>query len=162
LTTLKKEVAGLEDGEEKTFKEEQIRLWNGRLQDLGIRVASALVEMEDYDGAAYFLSTLKPVGEGDDKLALQKALLYLTIGQVDEARSCISTSSGDDDGAKTILALAHMADGDYDAAVTTWEALIDTSDEKNNALYMQNLAVALLYEGKMSDVSSRSHLSTLC
>lgn len=153
LTTLQNEIAVSQDREEASAKEQEVRLWKGRLQHLGVRVASALVEMEDFDGASYFLSTLKAADASEDNVALQKALLYLTIGQIDDARACISD---EDDRSRTIMALAHMADGDYDAAVAAWENLIHANNGENSSLYKQNLAVALLYQGKMSEVRDHS------
>lgn len=133
---------------------EDIRVWETRLADLSIRVASALIEMEDFDGAARFLSTLTPPENSSSSLNTQKALLYLCLGQVDAARSCISNET--ETGKEVILALALMADADYASAVIAWEELIDSGgdDDDNAAMYKQNLAVALLYLGKMAEVYS--------
>jgi tetratricopeptide (TPR) repeat protein len=169
LTTLKKSRPSNSESEEKEDEriETEITLWETRLQELGIRVASALVEMEDLEGAARFLSTLSPsskspAGQKHTSLETQKALLYLCLGDVDAARSCISASESNQNEAKVILALSHMADADFSAAVTIWEELISASSSNpsspehggdgEEAMYQQNLGVCLLYLGRMSDV----------
>ena len=129
----------------------QIALWEARLQDLGIYVASALAEMEDLEGAARHLKSLNPAS-GTGNIQFQKALLWLYIGDVDAARSCISKeATGRDD--KVILALSLIADSDPAAAVPVWEDLIaESPDSGATAMYRQNLAVCYLYLGKLSDV----------
>lgn len=163
LTSLKKQLrddAGKE-GEEKAEIENEIRIWEERLHDLGIRVASALVEMEDLEGAARFLKTLQPFPTS--RLETQKALLYLCLGDVDAARLCISSSAlnpGDPTTKneeerrkeeKIVLALSHAADGNYKASAAIWEDLASTS-EAETAMYKQNLAVCYLYLGRMGTV----------
>lgn len=153
LSSLKKSSAESEE------EEREVTLWEERLTDLSIRVASALVEMEDFDGASRFLSTLTPA----KGLYLQKALLYLCLGQVDAARACVSSPDNDngDSGKEVILALALMADAEYEEAVDAWEELIATQGEGSEAgMYRQNLAVALLYLGRMSEVNSLLTLHT--
>jgi len=59
LTALKKSTV-----EGETDHAAEIALWESRLLELGIRVASALVEMEDFEGATRFLPTLKPSSSG--------------------------------------------------------------------------------------------------
>ena len=137
--------------------ESEIKVWETRLQELGIRVASALVEMDDLEGAARFLGTLSPTStEAMKSLDMQKALLYLCLGDVEAARSCISssltTSTTDEPEAKVILALAHMADSDFSSALTIWEELIADSEDGEEAMYRQNLGVCLLYLGRMEEV----------
>ncbi|KAG0649778.1 hypothetical protein D0Z07_3868 [Hyphodiscus hymeniophilus] len=149
LTALKKQRK--EDG----GFEEEIKLWESRLADLGIRVASALVEMEDLEGATRHLQTLKPV-TGD--LQLQKALLWLCVGDVDAARSCIGDE--DENVRNVVQGLAFMADGNYSDAVKVFEALVTSgSGDEDVAMYKQNLGVCLLYCGKMDE--ARTILSSL-
>jgi hypothetical protein len=161
LSELKKPSDGDSSISDRT---ENIAHWESRLQDLGVRVASALVEMDDLDGASKFLSTLTPKHSAGN-VNMQKALLYLCLGQVESARACVTTpdtngSTGEDK--PVILALAHMADADYATAVTIWEELIASAEAQGSntrlALYKQNLAVALLYLGRMGDVSFTSLL----
>jgi tetratricopeptide (TPR) repeat protein len=118
-----------------------------RLADLGIRVASALVEMGDLDGAVYHLSNLSAIPFQFQQLRLQKALLWLQLGDVAAARRCVVDGS---DSGKIVLALSDMADGKYAEAAEAWKRLCET--DKSNSLYSQNLAVCLLYSGLMAEV----------
>jgi tetratricopeptide (TPR) repeat protein len=135
-----------ENAEEKAEAEQ--KMWEERLRDLGIRVASALVEMEDLESAARHLSTLPETADNDGGLALQKALLWLKIGDLEAAQHCIGLNSKN---GGVVRALGLMADGEYAPAVEAWEQLCATDME--NALYKQNLAVCLLYSGRMDKVS---------
>jgi DNA-binding HxlR family transcriptional regulator len=177
LSTLKKNLNTLGDDDDVERKElsAEIATWKSRLHDLGIRVASALIEMEDLEGAARFLETLEPAADAEDSLRLknQKALLYLCLGDVGSARSCVSSSTAKDAGenennVKVIQALAHIADAEYKASATIWETLLagdnsgkTTTNESENAMYRQNLAVCYLYLGKMDDVSLRPYPRSL-
>jgi tetratricopeptide (TPR) repeat protein len=130
--------------------EEEIAMWQTRLEDLGLRVASALIETDDLDGASRHLKLLG----GSNGLRMQKALLWLYLGDVDAARSCVSRSTDAENTnpreADIILALAHMGDGEYASAVTIWEALISSStDSDETGMFRQNLAVCLLYLGQL-------------
>ncbi|KAK7751720.1 hypothetical protein SLS62_006381 [Diatrype stigma] len=121
-------------------------LWKARLADLGVRVAGALVEMDDLAGAAEHLATLGRgrdalgvggggggVADGGGRLAMSRALMWLHLGDVEAARRCVSgDGDGDGDGgggggetmaAKVVDALADMADGEYESALRRWKAL---------------------------------------
>lgn len=162
--------------------EDESKLLEARLQDLGLRVASALVEMDDLEGAARHLRSLPATPE----LNTQKALLYLYLGDVDAARDCVSsvtsadtkqtkTDNDHDDGddengdgddtesvekdnetaTKIILALAHMGDADYAAAITAWEDILSHTalTAPEYPMLSQNLAVCNLYLGNLDSVS---------
>jgi len=107
LTSLKKSRSSMStSGETNEALENEIEFWSTRLQELGIRVASALVEMEDLEGAARFLSTLSPPSDNSasaSRLVTQKALLFLCLGDVDAARSAISISTGEESEKKVTL-----------------------------------------------------------
>lgn len=128
-----------EEGSEEKEKLER------KLGDLGIRVASALVEMEDLDGAAHHLSTLG--SSSDPQLEFTKALLWLRVGDLDAAQRCVS---GDVDNDAVISALSRMADGEYSDAVAQWTRLCER--DSGNEMFAQNLAVCLLYSGRMQEV----------
>lgn len=161
LTKLK----AADPGNEDVIKEKQ--LWERRLYDLGIRVANALVEVEDFEGAARHLGTLKGLPSfsqfADDasSLTLAKALLWLRIGNVDAARACVaqtSDESNDADAATshtslTIAALTALADGDYATAAENFRAL-SSQEGSSDPMYSTNLAVCLLYMGKMDEARS--------
>ncbi|KAK0104890.1 hypothetical protein ONS95_005155 [Cadophora gregata] len=159
----------------------EIQLWENRLAELGIRVASALIEMEDLEGATRFLasltppqSTSSPSSSSSSHLAIQKALLWLCIGDVEAARSCVigaASGSENDQGRistwqKVILALANMADSEFERAVEGWRALIEGDGEveggddgvererereREKAMWRQNLGVCYLYLGRMDE-----------
>ncbi|RKF75525.1 putative tetratricopeptide repeat protein 15 [Golovinomyces cichoracearum] len=126
---------------EKTQTE--INLWEKRLSDLGLRVASALIEMEDFEGASRFLSTLRP-SPFNPNLNHQKALLWLCLGDVEAALNCAQ-----DD--KVLIILAHIADKQFEKAVQGWEDLIKTGNPDEVAMWKQNLAVSLIYLGRIEE-----------
>lgn len=138
--------------------------WKQRLVELGIRVAGALVEMDDLAGAASHLASLKEstsLGDGG-RLALTKALLWLHLGDVDAARRSVRDGKADQLGEKVVFALADMADGRYEAALEKWTTLKTELDENGvqDEMVAVNLAVCLLYLGRMEEVWS-NHLSFL-
>jgi hypothetical protein len=134
-------------------------LWKDRLADLGVRVAGALVEMEDLTGAAAHLASLTG-GGGEDgtttiltesgrRLAMAKALLWLHLGDVEAARRCVDPKEVGERADKVITALCHMAEGQYGEALSVWETLKDEADDEMVGV---NMAVCLLYVGKMQEV----------
>ncbi|KAH9433303.1 hypothetical protein MCOR02_005357 [Pyricularia oryzae] len=119
-----------------------------RLAELGLKVAGALIEMDDLAGAAAHLETLVDHG-ASGKLATAKALLWLHLGDVDAARRCVDNQvQGDATQDKVISALCDMADGDYDAALAAWAELRE--DLPNDEMVAVNMAACLLYVGKLS------------
>ncbi|KAK2038249.1 hypothetical protein LZ31DRAFT_479287 [Colletotrichum somersetense] len=125
-------------------------LWKARLSDLGINVAGALIEMDDLAGAAHHLKALKDHGDG--KMALSRALLWLHLGDTEAARSCVLDIGEDGKHAETVVtALCHMADGEYDTALQCWQGL---KEELEDEMVGVNLAVCLLYTGKLTEARS--------
>ncbi|KAG8417399.1 hypothetical protein J3458_004908 [Metarhizium acridum] len=123
-------------------------LWKARLHELGVKVAGALIDMDDLSGAAHHLKSLRDKGDG--KNALSKALLWLHIGDVDKARDCAAQcSSNAAETEKLILALCEMADGDYESALTRWQGLRE--DMPDDEMVGVNTAVCLLYIGRMQE-----------
>ncbi|KAG9247588.1 hypothetical protein BJ878DRAFT_491857 [Calycina marina] len=144
LTTLKKSLT------EALERSEEVAIWETRLQELGLAVASALIEMEDLNDAARHLKSLSPIPSASRDLALQKALLWLLIGDIDAAKTCVSSSEAHNiRNNKMIQALGFIADSDPASSVPIWEELI-TSHAEDAAMYRQNLAVCHLYLGQMS------------
>lgn len=125
--------------------------WKGRLVDLGVRVAGALVEMDDLVGAAHHLAGLRDRGDG--KLDMMRALLWLHLGDVAAARRCVR--QGGEVGDRVVSALCDMADGNYEVALSAWRELKDEVD--GDEMIAVNLAVCLLYTGKIEQV--RAHVS---
>ncbi|KAH6634924.1 hypothetical protein B0J18DRAFT_487078 [Chaetomium sp. MPI-SDFR-AT-0129] len=141
-------------------------VWKERLSDLGVRVAGALVEMDDLAGAAVHLGTLGSRGRrgergeknGDGMVGVRRALLWLHLGDVEAARGCVGIVDGEgDEGvregsggveAKVVGALCDMADGEYERALGRWKELWKEVDDEMVGV---NLAVCLLYLGKMQE-----------
>ncbi|KAI8717264.1 hypothetical protein NCS52_00801600 [Fusarium sp. LHS14.1] len=122
-------------------------LWKARLGDLGIQVAGALIELEDLTGAAHHLSTLRDRGDG--RMTLSKALLWLHLGDADNARSCArQVSASDENAEKLITALCDMADAEYENALESWKELKETMDDEMVGV---NTAVCLLYLGRIQE-----------
>ncbi|KAK0641765.1 hypothetical protein B0T16DRAFT_220526 [Cercophora newfieldiana] len=121
-------------------------LWKDRLADVGVRVAGALVEMDDLTGAAHHLGSL-PAREGG-KLAMAKALLWLHLGDVGAARRCVKVEEAGETAGKVVDALCDMADGEYEAALARWGELKDESEDEMIGV---NMAVCLLYVGRMQE-----------
>ncbi|KAI0189689.1 hypothetical protein EV127DRAFT_431512 [Xylaria flabelliformis] len=133
-------------------------LWKRRLVDLGIRVAGALIEMEDLAGAAAHLASLAEAQGGGveadrGRLAVCRALLWLHVGDVDAARHCVSHGVAGEMAERVVDALANMADGEYDAALEKWRDLRDEMGENGveDEMVGVNLAVCLLYTGRMPE-----------
>ncbi|ROT41770.1 hypothetical protein SODALDRAFT_331553 [Sodiomyces alkalinus F11] len=122
-------------------------LWKARLHDLGVKVAGALIEMDDLSGAAYHLGTLRD--DGDGKMALARALLWLHLGDVEAARRCVSGVGEDGRHVEQVVAaLCEMADGNYAAAQRIWEVLREEVDDEMVGV---NIAVCQLYTGNMNE-----------
>ncbi|KAG6011152.1 hypothetical protein E4U54_008260 [Claviceps lovelessii] len=123
-------------------------LWKARLRELGVKVAGALVEMDDLSGAAHHLRSLQDGADG--KIAVARALLWLQIGDVEQARECAAQCCEDvAETEKVILALCDMAEGDYEAALGKWEEL--RGHLAGDEMVGVNTAVCLLYLGRMSE-----------
>lgn len=124
-------------------------LWKARLHELGIQVAGALIEMDDLTGAAHHLNSMRDRGDG--KMALSKALLWLHLGDADRARECAHQCLGDSESSENfVMALCDMADAEYEVALEKWQAL---KDAFNDEMVGINMAVCLLYLGRMQEVS---------
>lgn len=125
-------------------------LWKARLHELGVKVAGALIDMDDLSGAAHHLKSLRDRGDG--KIALSKALLWLHLGDVEKARGCAKQCSQNvAETEKLILALCDMADGEYEPALEKWQGLRE--EMAGDEMVGVNTAVCLLYLGRMQEVS---------
>ncbi|KAF1842107.1 uncharacterized protein K460DRAFT_370109 [Cucurbitaria berberidis CBS 394.84] len=147
-----------------TFADDK-NLWRRRLHECGIRVANVLVEMGDLEGAGRHLGTLSCSEETADTadarvILLMETFVWLRVGDIQAARRCLSRASHASadklvDG--TMDALIQLADSDYEAAASSFRALHESFPD--DAMVMQNLAVCLLYTGRISD--ARDLLSEL-
>ncbi|KAF2464747.1 uncharacterized protein BDR25DRAFT_307069 [Lindgomyces ingoldianus] len=131
-------------------------LWKARLRDCGIRVANVLVEMGELEGAGRHLGTLATAdGKTDSQEArevlIMEALVWLRVGDVRAARRCLlaATSISSSLLDSSLQALIHIADSEYPEAVNCWQALHE--QHPDDAMISQNLAVSLLYTGRISE-----------
>lgn len=125
-------------------------IWKEKLEDLGVRVGNALVEMGDSAGALrHFNSLRRPDGSGDKQPNGRLALLCLRLGDVVTARKYIEAGEDINGNAAALRPLLSMAEGRYDMAVEGFRTLLESS---NSEITMQNLAVCLLYIGKIEEV----------
>lgn len=138
--------------ESRRASADEQRLWTARLQDLGLRVANALIEINDVEGAARHLKTLE-IDDEPQQSALQGrlALLYLRCGDVEAARRCFELG---DERSRLLHPLCTMAEGNLEEAVDLWTALKANADETLPvaAVISQALALCKLYTGHIQDV----------
>ena len=161
-TELEKLAQGVITDETKT---QAVRMWEERLKDLGVRVASALVEMGDLAGAAAHLQTLKGQEAMSKEAAFREALLWLKIGDVDRAKAVVATDAeGKGEKEYVIDALAQMAEGSYREAADIWRGLLDGVDKHRKwdgeEMWKVNLGVSLLYSGQIEEVSELTLVSS--
>jgi trafficking protein particle complex subunit 12 len=163
----------------------EVMLWTARLRDLGVRVASVLIEMGDAEAAARHLRTLdlEPGLESADRRRIvgMEALVWFRVGDLRAARRCIYRLRGspsvptspsveipsweheevqeqeNDFPTKVLSALLKTGEGEFDAAIDEWRALHDAVPEDD--MVVQNLAVCLLYTGRLAE--ARDMLETL-
>lgn len=138
----------------KATSEADKTMWRTRLRDCGIRVANVLVEMGDLEGAGRHLSTLSGSANSEEarEVLLMEVLVWLRVGDIASARRCLARAS--DVAADELLdgalnGMIQLADSEYDAAATAFEALHEQFPD--DAMITQNLAVALLYVGRIAD-----------
>ncbi|CAK4032777.1 unnamed protein product [Lecanosticta acicola] len=131
-----------------------IAMWSAHLQDLGMRVCDALVEMGELETAARHLDTLVDVDA--DEVTYRKALLRLRVGDFTGAHHSVDRIH-DEARKKGLQSLLRVGDGDYSAAVKSYQSLI--AEFPSHEDFAQNAAVALLYTGHIS--SARSALEDL-
>lgn len=138
--------------------EEERQLWRERLRECGVAVGNCLVEMGNLGGARRHFEGLRGRGEGNAKgnedkvLDARLALICLKMGDVDAARRYLGAKEEaieGEDGKEIIRPLISMAEGRYEDAVEEWRAL---RGGPHDTVAAQNLAVCLLYVGKLHEV----------
>ncbi|KAF1920800.1 hypothetical protein BDU57DRAFT_25444 [Ampelomyces quisqualis] len=125
--------------------------WRARLRDCGVRVANLLIEMGDFEGAGRHLATLSESdASASNQISVMETLVWLRVGDISSARRCLSrTASPPDITESALAALIQLADSDFEAAATSFRALHDTHPD--DAMIAQNLAVCLVYTGRIAD-----------
>ncbi|KAJ5601505.1 hypothetical protein N7510_011039 [Penicillium lagena] len=131
--------------------EEEREIWRRRLADLGIRSVNALVEMGDLDAAKRSLDNLRDSNPETSMTKMRKALLLLRIGDIDAASKVFSAEDESSRESALLQPLLSMADGRYPTAVEEWRALQQEGTRTDDALVAQNLAVCLLYMGRLDE-----------
>ena len=123
-------------------------LWGNRLDEIGIRVVNALVEMGDLDCARRTLSSLKPTKKvKQPEWCLRMALLCLRIGEISTANQILQESS--ETALRASLSpLVAIAEGRYESAASEWEKQLEENTEgEASTLIKHNLAISYLYSG---------------
>lgn len=123
----------------------ECELWTTRLEGLGLRVCDALVEMGELETATRHLDTLSGMYVAEE-LAYRKALLRIRVGDVHGAQRCAAAVQ-DSGRKKGLNALIQNANGDYTAALETWQALVE--EFPGHELFAHNAAVSMLYTGRI-------------
>ncbi|KAL4885074.1 hypothetical protein BJY04DRAFT_158927 [Aspergillus karnatakaensis] len=124
-------------------------IWRERLSDLGVRTVNALVEMGDLNAAKRSLESLRKTEPVNDSIKSRTVLLLLAIGDVDAARQLSGPGNTE---IAIFVPLLSMAEGRYDDAVIEWRSLLESKERKlSDAIISQNLAVCLLYTGRLSE-----------
>jgi thioredoxin-like negative regulator of GroEL len=130
--------------------DEEKKIWRMRLRDCGIRVANVLVEMGDLEGAGRHLSTLSNADqEGDKDIAIMETLVWLRVGDIASARRCLSHTTTSELINATLTALIQLADSEFEDATSSFRALHE--EYPDDAMIAQNLAVCLVYTGRISE-----------
>lgn len=142
--------------------EEERALWRGRLREVGVRVGNVMVEMGDLEGAGRHLAELRGgEADADGEVVLMETLTWLRLGDVQAARRCLaavaSSEDADDEDPNALLsatleALILLADAEYAAAADAFAALREK--HPSDAMLTQNLAVCLLYTGRIADAKA--------
>ncbi|KAK1067824.1 hypothetical protein LTR74_006101 [Friedmanniomyces endolithicus] len=124
--------------------EREHALWSERLQDLGLRVADALVEMGELETAERHLDSLTDVEL--DEVTYRKAMLRIHIGDISGAEHYLDQlESGNKEA--TLEILLKMADGQD--ANSSWQDLLEQCSDDD--MVANNLAVSSLYAGNIMD-----------
>lgn len=124
-------------------------IWVDHLEETGIRVVNALIEMGDLDCAIRTLASLKPSKPNNvSTWKWRMILLHLKIGDLTAAGRLMQETAETDTQSSISVPLLTFAEGRYEDAALAWESCLemDTVGEEA-ALVKQNLAVAYLYSG---------------
>ncbi|KAF3919446.1 hypothetical protein ABW21_db0209559 [Orbilia brochopaga] len=140
------------------------KLWRSRLLDVGLRVAAALVEIADLEGAERHLKSIMEERDAlDDGVTfrLREAVLYVQLGQLDTAKKCyLGNGAGEGEDVDAVIeGLRLMAVDDFESAAVLWKRLVDKEGDEaseRRQTYLVNMAVSLLYLRRMPEAQSTS------
>ena len=137
----------------KAKSKEEGKAWRERLRECGVCVGNCLVDMRDLSGAKRHFQDLRRVGDKGWSTVLdgRLALVCLKMGDVEGARRVLAAGEDEADGKDVVMPLLSMAEGRFEDAVEEWRAL---QGGPHGTIATQNLAVCLLYTGKLDEVSS--------
>ena len=129
--------------------QEERRIWANRLEEIGIRVVNALIEMGDLDCARRTLMLLKPTNPGQGlRWKTDLILLNIRIGDLTVAKKLLTEHNDYQSVNASLQPLLMLAEGHYEDAAEAWEHLLDNHPSvEESRLISQNLAVASLYSG---------------
>jgi trafficking protein particle complex subunit 12 len=138
----------------------QRQIWSARLEEIGLRVVNALIEMDDFDCAKRTLDSLRPAESQDSSVwQMRKFLLCLKMGLVREASSAVDLIHAEASEKAIFDALLAISEDDFETAVSLLSNPELSVDSNLLALARQNLAVAYLYKGDI--INAREILETL-
>ncbi|KPI44564.1 uncharacterized protein AB675_8502 [Cyphellophora attinorum] len=128
-----------------SLSEAERQLWGTRLEELGIRVVNALIDMGDLDCARRTLNSMKPAENGSVAAwTMRNAILCVRMGLLGEAKKAVDSAHCGDAEKAILQSLLAVAEGQFDTAIELLQSPLNTSSNLA-ALAKQNLAVALLY-----------------
>ncbi|KAF3924647.1 hypothetical protein AA313_de0203900 [Arthrobotrys entomopaga] len=140
------------------------RMWRGRLLDVGLRVAAALLEIADVDGAERHLRSIMEEKDDLDNtmgFRLREAVLYMQLGQLDTAKTCYLANGAaeGEDVDQVIEGLRLMATDDFEGAAVVWKKLVDkeSGEGERRTTYLVNMAISLLYLRRLPEAQSNSN-----
>ena len=128
---------------------EERLIWTSRLEEVGIRITNALIEMGDLDCARRTLDSIRSSKNKDAASAVRHIMLCLKMGLSEEAIRTISTLDPEEPTTSILRSLVAIAEDRLGEATELLEFFSSYPDDDAFALARQNLAVALLYKGEI-------------
>ena len=124
-------------------------LWTSRLEEVGIRVTNALIELGDLDCAKRTLDGMRSSNSKSSPFAVRHIMLCLKMGLLAEATQTISALDAEESVIPILRSLVAIAEDNLDEATELLGGFSSYPDHDAYALAKQNLAVALLYKGEI-------------
>ena len=130
--------------------------WSRRLESLGLHVVNALIELGDVGCAQRTLAQSKPTEpKAHARWVSRMTLMLLKLGQIKKAQECVDQLQSGESGKAVLSGLLAVADGRLEEATESLGGLANRDDDSDvSALAKQNLAVALLYLGRIAEAKS--------